>query len=203
MKFRHIFSMVLLLFSINNLLAQKTSKKPSLVKLMSGLVGKYSNQNQAKFDSSYPMVHLNIQPVKVNQDNNNWLLFEFSNSSNDFDSCFKFLFQIFELNDSVVVFKPFQFSSNQTNWNIEKTNFNELTPKMGCAIFLKKVSHHLFVGQTHGIDCKINEKANGFQTISLSLNKNEINWWNIGYDSLGNQVWGNTKGGYIFNKTNK
>lgn len=203
MKFRYIFSIVVLLLISHKLLAQKKVNQANLVKLVTSFVGNYSNQKQVKADSSYQMVYLKVNSVIVPNNPNQWLLFELTTKSHQFDSCQNYLFQIFELNDSVIVFQPYEFPmAAKNNWNY-KTNFNNLQSKAGCAIFLKKDYNQTLKGQTLSIDCKTNFIQNGFQSFYINLNYNEINWWNTIYDSLGNQIWGNTKGGYIFNKINK
>lgn len=208
MKLRYVFSVTILLFAAISLKAQKKSNQTDLLKWVNNLKGNYSNAKQVKADSSYQKANLLINPIWPNYRNSQWVYIELTTKSNAYDSCLKYLYQVFKVNDSLIIFQPYELPPHLNNQNFDKNNIehvaaDQIMQKIGCAIFLNKDKNGNYKGQTHAADC--GSKLNGafYETFYVNFSTNEINWWNSGYDSLGNYIWGNTKGGYIFNKINK
>ncbi len=218
-KLGYVFSIIIGLFiHINlhaqiNIHAQKKSKiealkKIEIVKLVKNLKGNYTNINQTEADSNYQLANLSIISVWPSNQNSEWIYVEIKTKSTKFDSCFKHLFQVFMANDSLLIFQEYELPANFNKFIFEKNNFDQmanhqLNQKIGCAIFFMKDLNGNYKGQTHSTDCGSARNGASYETFYVNLNSNEINWWNSGYDSLGNYICGNTKGGYIFNKTNK
>ena len=79
-------------------------------------------------------------------------------------------------------------------------NVDSLKMQAGCAVFFSKNKLYVLTGRTHDIDCS--SKINGatFTTRNISVSNQWILWWDQGFDSNGNQVWGAKKGAYLLIK---
>lgn len=207
-KLKYIFSIILGLLVHINLHAQKKLnnkelKKVEIAKLVKNLIGNYTNINQTKNDSTYQLANLSIISVWTSYKNSEWIYVEIKTKSTKFDSCFKHLFQVFAANDSLIIFQPYELPLHFNINSIRQKTNHQINQKIGCAIFFMKDRKGNYNGQTHSTDCANSANGASFESFYISINNNEINWWNSGYDSLGNYIWGNTRGGYIFNKINK
>lgn len=83
--------------------------------------------------------------------------------------------------------------------------FADLTPEAlvhreGCSMMLRRVTDDTFVGGTSGTSCKSSLSGATYMTMDASLTAGKFVSWNRGYDASDQQVWGATKGGYVFKR---
>jgi hypothetical protein len=93
---------------------------------------------------------------------------------------------------------PLRFTGNASL--LEKT----LTPdslklREGCSVLLHK-KDSLFEGGTEGKTCASERKGASYATANVTVTEKELRSWDRGFNDKEEQVWGATKGGYIFIK---
>jgi CpeT protein len=74
----------------------------------------------------------------------------------------------------------------------------ELNP--GCEILVRPQANGGFAGGTVGSGCPNSSKGATYATTQLTITPTELRAWDRGYDAAGRQVWGSTRGPYIFKK---
>jgi len=77
---------------------------------------------------------------------------------------------------------------------------DSLSLKEGCAVLLKRVSDALFEGGTIGNGCTSDLRGASYATSEVTLTPDKLISWDRGFDAEGNQVWGATRGGYVFDR---
>ncbi|MDX2147308.1 MAG: chromophore lyase CpcT/CpeT [Planctomycetota bacterium] len=96
----------------------------------------------------------------------------------------------------------------------EPARFSALTPdalkpRAGCSVFLMQSdptaagSAPSWTGGTIGADCPSELGGAKYATTKVTVRDGELLSWDQGFDASGAQVWGATKGGYIFRRTSR
>jgi hypothetical protein len=112
--------------------------------------------------------------------------------------------QVFELKDRTKAIGAWRkFADGKVNPGLQY--LNSLTPedlqaRDGCTIYLRIEGDSAFVGSTREQECKSNLRGASYATSEVRLTKDYMYTWDRGFDSTGTQVWGATKGGYMFKK---
>jgi hypothetical protein len=75
-----------------------------------------------------------------------------------------------------------------------------LVPREGCSVDLKRTSPDRWTGATRPEACESTLRGAKYATSEVTLTPSELTSWDRGYDAQGKQVWGATKGPYIFIK---
>lgn len=77
---------------------------------------------------------------------------------------------------------------------------DSLIEREGCTVILRKVKENEFAGSTDGKKCPSDRSGAAYATSEVTIFANELHSWDRGYNDKDEQVWGATKGGYIFIK---
>jgi CpeT protein len=75
-----------------------------------------------------------------------------------------------------------------------------LEERTGCAVILNKLSETTYEGSTKGNACLSSLRGATYASSVVRIEKGMILSWDQGFDASGKQVWGATKGGYVFDK---
>jgi hypothetical protein len=83
--------------------------------------------------------------------------------------------------------------------------FNDLSPadltmKAGCSMILRRRADGAFVGGTVGKGCESTLRGAAYATSEATITAEGLITWDRGYDADARQVWGATKGGYVFKR---
>jgi hypothetical protein len=77
---------------------------------------------------------------------------------------------------------------------------DDLVPRPGCSILLVRGSDDTFTGGTKGRDCAGDGPGVAYMTSEWTVTKDTLTRWDRGFDAGGRQVWGATKGPYVFRR---
>ncbi|MBA4378482.1 MAG: hypothetical protein C0395_07490 [Gemmatimonas sp.] len=77
----------------------------------------------------------------------------------------------------------------------------QLAPKAGCGVTLDRVDDYTYKGATSGKACPSELEGATYATSEVTVTAMWLKSWDRGYDKDDQQVWGATKGPYIFKKT--
>lgn len=76
----------------------------------------------------------------------------------------------------------------------------ELEVREGCAVILVPTQDGGFEGSTRERACGSNLRGATYATTEVLLEDGRLVSWDRGFDDDGNQVWGSTEGGYVFER---
>ncbi|MFW5739779.1 MAG: chromophore lyase CpcT/CpeT [Myxococcota bacterium] len=75
----------------------------------------------------------------------------------------------------------------------------DVSEKEGCGVEMEWMGDH-FEGGTVGTDCVSTHQGASYTTSEVVITDEQLTSWDRGYDDQGNQVWGATKGPYVFDR---
>jgi hypothetical protein len=205
------FFHLLLLFSLVGCTASKklnssSSGDAELDQLASLMEGKFSSELQSKTDTTYFNISLVMTPIWTTRTDGRWLYVEQALASKA-DKPYRqrvyhlqhpakdvFTSDIYTIKDAM------SFAGLQNDeLKKDKLTFDLIELRDGCTVTLVK-DNGTYVGGTNDDQCPSDLQGAKYATTKIVLKKGELTSWDQGFDATGKQVWGATKGGYIFIK---
>jgi len=177
-------------------------KETSLIELMTG---SFNSAEQAKADSTYYDITLQMYPIWV-EDKNDWLYVEQAVTSKQEKPYRQRVYKI--VSDTEGAYQSIIYTLNQPEDFIGKWKTPEyfdqfdasiLKEREGCTVYLKKIGAE-YSGATLDDNCKSTLRGASYATSIVTVKKDVIVSWDQGFDAKGKQVWGATDGGYVFKK---
>lgn len=193
--------MALCLLSSNGIHAQFSSNLKQLASMMHG---SYSSEAQSKADTTYFDIRLKIIPIWANRTDALWMYVEQAVAAKVDKPYRQRVYRLTERNDGTfesAVFtlkSPLRFAGKPEL--VEQLHPDSLTLRDGCSVIMKKEGKKKFTGATERGKCPSDLKNAAYASSVVTITKNMLLSWDQGFDSNGNQVWGATKGGYMFRK---
>jgi hypothetical protein len=178
----------------------------SLINFARIMQGKYSSERQSKADTSYFNISLVMTPIWSNRTDGIWLYVEQAAAST-LDKPYRqrvyhlqhpaantFTSDIYTIKDALT------FAGLQNdNSKKQKLTFDLIDLKDGCTVWLN-YNNGVYEGGTEGDKCPSDLRGAKYATTKITLKDGELDSWDQGFNAAGKQVWGATKGGYIFIK---
>jgi len=179
-----------------------------LVALAELMSGSFSSEDQAKADSSYYDIRLEMKRIWPDDEGVVWLYVEQAVGShldrpyrqrlyrvyeNDDDS---FTSEVYTLGD-----EPLQYAGGYRDTSLlAKLTPDVVSLREGCDVVLTKLEDGSYKGGTIGKGCISKLHNATYATSVITITKDAITSWDRGFDSNDNHIWGAEKGGYIFKK---
>lgn len=194
-----------------NLLGQnKKVNKKDLQKLNKIMAGEFNSEQQSKNDSDYFHITLKMKPIKPLQPNGYWFYVEQSMAKAQEKPYRQRVYHLYIQDDTTIVSKVYEIkSANQyiNGWKddnkLKTINTDSLIDRQGCGIYLHKIKRNTFAGSTPNKECLSSLRGAAYATSEVIVFKDKLISWDRGWDKNDKQVWGATKGGYIFIKKDK
>ncbi len=184
----------------------RVSNQNVLIEVSNYLIGNYDTEVQSKDDSAYFNIALHMAPIWGADTIGKWLYVEQAMASTPSKPYRQRVYHLIQNNDNEVESFVFTFKTPKRviNWWQNSSNFDSLTVndielKKGCSIVLKKQNKQ-WKGNTNGKDCFSDLRGACYATSVVTLQVDKLISWDQGFDCSEKQVWGATKGGYIFSK---
>ena len=188
----------------------QTRQSKDLDLLLHYMSGSFSSANQAKADTNFLDIRLEMVPIWPDQKPGYWLYVEQAAAWN-LDKPYRQ--RIYHLtagenrnfSSAVYTFKnPLRFAGKYKTPEV----FDVLTPdslllREGCAIIMKKQADGTFSGSTVDNECGSDLRGASYATSEVTIYADKLVSWDRGWNAEHEQVWGSVKGGYIFEKVNK
>jgi CpeT protein len=199
-----LFSLLSCLFSIMGQPGDQADMDLDLLK--SWMTGSFSSQEQAKSDSNFYDIKLEMVQIWRNLPEGGWLYVEQAVASSR-DKPYRrrvyHLKQQDENNFGSTVFTIFNHIRFAGDWKkdhpLEGLTPDSLKVREGCSIHLE-IEGDSFVGSTSGKKCVSKLRGASYATSEVIISQNQLVSWDRGFDEDHRQVWGATTGGYIFKK---
>ncbi len=97
--------------------------------------------------------------------------------------------------------EPLKYAGDWKKDNpLEGLTPSDLIQRNGCSVFLSKNEDGSFSGSTKGKGCESDLRNAKYATSEVIINAKGMTSWDRGFNEKDEQVWGATKGGYIFKK---
>jgi hypothetical protein len=183
------------------------SHSEQLTQLMNWMTGSFSSEERAEIDTSYYNVSLYMTRIWNENSDGFWIYVEQALATNLERPYRQRIYQLAQKDDSTFESRVYLLPNAirfAGAWKSPKV-FDKLTPdsltlRDGCSIILFRKDGDSFQGVTIDKKCKSGLRGASYATSQVSIFKDQLISWDRGIDENGNQVWGATKGGYIFKK---
>lgn len=181
--------------------AQRTRALESLAMTMAG---SYTSAEQAQADSSYLHIELEMARIWHKRKDGAWLYVEQAAAESKEKPYRQRVYRLTEVNDSTFRSEIHTirggerlFGAYKDPMLLAQLSADSLVALEGCAITLHRRGS-VYVGSTDGRACPNTRSGAAYATSEVTLRSDRLVSWDRGYDDAGRQVWGATKGGYIF-----
>lgn len=185
--------------------AQLVDKQTDLKLLANYFQGTYSSEEQSKNDTDYFNISLIITPIWKNKnDGGYWFYVEQAMASKKEKPYRQRVYHVTQTGENTfesaiyTLTDPLRFA--QKTELVEALPVDSIQLKDGCAVILNKNKDGFFVGSTDGKKCASDLRGASYASSIVTLKENELLSWDQGFDKDNKQVWGATKGGYVFKK---
>ncbi|MGV3637816.1 MAG: chromophore lyase CpcT/CpeT [Flavobacteriales bacterium] len=185
------------------LAAQRTRE---LEQLASTMAGSYTSAEQAKADTSYFEIELEMVRIWPKRRDGAWLYVEQATADSKAKPYRQRVYHVQEVNDStftsnILTIKGGEalFGAYADPGKLERLNPDSLERLEGCAITLHRKGN-TYTGSTHDRDCPSKRGKAVYTTSEVVLSSDRMVSWDRGWDAEGQQAWGAEKGGYVFIK---
>ncbi|MEM8926683.1 MAG: chromophore lyase CpcT/CpeT [Bacteroidota bacterium] len=169
--------------------------------------GSFNSEKQSLADSTYYNISLHMYPIW--KEKGNWLYVEQAMNSMQDKPYRQRVYEV-KRNEKGQLASYVYTLPNDSLWiakwktpkafdNLSKEN---LELRKGCEVLLTKKSDSAFVGKTRDGTCESTLRGASYAMSKVEITSKGITSWDQGFDSEGQQVWGATEGGYVFDKIN-
>jgi len=197
---------VLIPFLTNTSIVAQEQTDSKYNTLQDWMTGSFSSAEQAKTDTNFFDIRLEMVQIWHDRNDGIWLYVEQAAAWALKKPYRQRVYQLTAKPDNTyesAVFElpgPLRFAGR---WN-EENAFSDLTPdsliqRDGCAIILT-FTENAFIGSTDGKRCLSTLRGASYATSEVRIEENVLSSWDRGFDKNGNQVWGSENGPYIFKK---
>ena len=184
--------------------ADHTDRLAELYNLMQG---SFNSEKQSAADTTYYNISLHMYPIW--KEKGYYLYVEQAMNSAQDRPYRQRIYEITSLNDSLYASFVYTIKNDSLwigKWQTPKA-FDTLSPadieqRNGCAVFLRRIGEDHFKGSTKEQDCESSLRGASYATSIVEITQDKIESWDQGFNAEGEQVWGATEGGYVFDKLN-
>lgn len=177
--------------------------------LVSYMTGSFNSEAQSLKDSDYFNISLEMVQIWKEKKDGPWLYIEQAIAASKEKPYRQRIYHLQHVKDNIYTSTVFTLPDPTAvigAWKdpqkLSRLSTDSLTLRDGCDITLK-FENGKFVGSTTGQKCPSDRRGASYATSKVSIDKDKMVSWDQGFDKDGKQVWGATKGGYIFIKQKK
>ena len=184
-------------------------ERPSLMLLKKYMVGSYSSALQARRDTTYLNIELEMVRIWLKDTNGIWLYVEQATAAKKDKPYRQRIYHLTQQDDSTFISTVCTLDSMHLFAGAYRdiARFGaikpaEAKPLPGCDLVLHWRNGR-FVGSTHDRDCTNAWGKATYATSEVVIGPDRMVSWDRSYNDAGEQVWGAEKGGYEFVKRMK
>jgi CpeT/CpcT family (DUF1001) len=170
------------------------------------MAGTYNSSAQSKRDTDYFSINLVMHPIWQDRTDAKWMYVEQAMSSK-LDAPYRVrVYQLEHPSAGVFTSKIYMIKEEKTFFGLHKDaakekalTFDKIELKDGCTVTLQE-KDGMYAGGTDADKCPSSLRGAKYATTKITMKKGELVSWDQGFDATNKQIWGATKGGYIFVK---
>jgi len=170
------------------------------------MTGSFTSEKQAEADSSYFNISLHMYPIWT-KDSADWLYVEQALFEKQEKPYRQRVYKLEVMAENIYKSKVFKLKNDSIFIGKWKNTgfFNQfdqsiLDEKTGCEVILMRIGSNEYQGSTSAENCKSSLRGAAYATSQVNVKPGVVESWDQGFDADGNQVWGATQGGYVFEK---
>ena len=176
-------------------------------RLVAYMTGSFSSSEQAEKDTDYFNIELEMVPIWMDRQDGPWIYVEQAFADQKDKPYRQRVYQLRNRSDGKIeslvytIPYPLRFAGDyQKEFPLLRITPDSLTLRKGCEVVLYLNDYGFFEGGTIDSSCTSNLHGASYTTSEDTIYNDKIISWDRGFDKNGNQVWGSTKGGYVFLK---
>jgi CpeT/CpcT family (DUF1001) len=184
-----------------------SSSEKELAAFQQIMIGEYNSEAQSLKDTAYFNISLVMTPIWKDRTDGKWLYVEQAMATK-LDKPYRqrvyhlqhpsnnvFTSDIYTIKDAT----SFAGAQNDDT-KMQKLSFDKIELKDGCTVTLNVKGKDEYEGGTNADHCPSDLRGAKYATTKITMQNGVLISWDQGFDAKGVQVWGATKGGYIFVK---
>ncbi len=178
---------------------------PDLV--ASWMTGSFSSEEQAKADTNYFDIRLEMVRIWKARTDGWWLYVEQAVAGSEARPYRQRVYHLTGQQDGSIrsdVFSvpdPLRFAGDwRKSAPLATLTPDSLEARKGCAVILRKAPDTAFEGGTVDKECASDLRRAAYAISEVRVTPDGLATWDRGYDKNGKQVWGATQGGYVFKR---
>ena len=205
-KMRLVLLFFVLIIAACSPVKKSTKVDYELNQLVDLLHGSFSSEAQSKDDTTYFNISLVMVPIWKERTDGQWMYVEQAMATK-LDKPYRQ--RVYRLqhpgentftSDIYTIKNALSYAGLQNDkTKLQKLSIDSLELKDGCTVTMIK-NNDVYAGGTDGKSCSSDLRGAKYATTKITMKKGELISWDQGFDSNDKQVWGATKGGYIFIK---
>ena len=188
-----------------SLLLTSPAYADDLETLASWMTGSFSSQAQSEADEDFFDIRLEMAPIWTGREDAVWMYVEQAAASNLDQPYRQRIYRLTEgppgtfTSEIFAMSEPLSFAGAWRDEDpLAQLGPEDLSPREGCAVVLRRSDDNTFAGSTVGHGCVSNIRGSAYATSEVSVTAAGIESWDRGYFENGEQAWGAEKGPYVF-----
>ena len=205
-KMRLVFLFAVLIVAACSPVKKSVKVDHELNQFVDLLHGTFSSEAQSKEDTTYFNISLVMVPIWKERTDGQWMYVEHAMATK-LDKPYRQ--RVYRLrhpgentftSDIYTIKNALSYAGLQNDkTKLQKLSIDSLELKDGCTVTMIK-NNDVYAGGTDGKSCPSDLRGAKYATTKITMKKGELISWDQGFDANDKQVWGATKGGYIFIK---
>jgi hypothetical protein len=197
---------IIILIVASCLSLYNSAQSKSLQRLGNYMAGNYSSAKQHKADTAnYFNIKLQVTPIWKARKDGLWFYVEQAVAGSETKPYRQRVYHLTENDNHIYESAVFTFAAplrfaNSVSFFEKSFSPDSLKQREGCSVFLKEAGKNKFTGGTEGKACASERQGAAYATAEVEISEKELRSWDRGFNDKGEQVWGATKGGYLFVK---
>ncbi|MCO6435671.1 MAG: chromophore lyase CpcT/CpeT [Phycisphaerae bacterium] len=185
-------------------------KDRDLAQLVEWMTGSFSSTAQHESDpDNFYDIRLHMVPIWPARRDATWMYVEQSAAATPDKPYRQRVYRISREADRVLESRVFELPGDPLRfvgaWRerhpLALVSPEQLTPRKGCAILLRRSPNGWFEGSTPGRECTSTLRGASYATSEVTVASWGLRTWDRGFDAAGKQVWGSTAGPYEFRRS--
>lgn len=178
----------------------------ALLHFANELIGNFSSKKQSETDTAYFNISLSMTRIWEERADGIWLYVEQAAAATKNRPYRQRVYKLTHPGKNVFSSEIFTIKNAQEVVGLQndaslknKLTFDQIEAKDGCTVLLT-YANGKYEGGTQGTGCPSDLRGAKYATTKIKMSPGVMESWDQGFDASGKQVWGATRGGYIFVK---
>ncbi|MBL8152434.1 MAG: chromophore lyase CpcT/CpeT [Blastocatellia bacterium] len=201
---RKLLFLIVILFGVSS---ATFAQKSDLEKLASLMQGSFSSRQQSEADKDYFHITLHIAPIWKDRQDGYWFYVEQAVGTQQEKPYRQRVYHLTKVGEDLYESRVYTLPNPEKvigEWKksepLATLSPDQLQLRDGCSVFLKKKADQTFEGATDGKKCPSDLRGAAYATSEVIITAEGLKTWDRGYNQDDSQVWGATKGPYIFKR---